>query len=139
MPKEYTITDDVEYSIDIEELIDGQWKPLDATDVQMEFIRIDPFVRTVLKRNGKHFVARFKLPDVYGVFKFSVDYNRVGYTFLSSVTQVSVRPFTHRQYERFITCAFPYYASAFSMMGGVILFSFVFLYYRDPSSKPKKE
>jgi len=139
IPKEYTITEDVEYSIDIEELKNGKWVPLEADDVQLEFIRIDPFVRTALKRSGKRFSTLFKLPDVYGVFKFSVDFNRIGYTFMSSVTQVSVRPFTHLQYERFIPCAFPYYASAFSMMVGVVLFSFVFLYYKDPSSKPKSE
>ena len=35
------------------------------------------------------FVAKFKLPDVYGVFQFKVEYNRVGYTYLHSKTQVS--------------------------------------------------
>lgn len=29
-----------------------------------------------------------KLPDVYGVFKLVVDYNRVGYTSIFSATQV---------------------------------------------------
>jgi oligosaccharyltransferase complex subunit beta len=41
----------------------------------------------------------------------------------------------HTQYERFIPNAYPYYASAFSMMFGVFVFSFVFLYYKD---KPEK-
>lgn len=35
------------------------------------------------------FSTRFKLPDVYGVFKFRVDYNRVAYTHLYSTTQVN--------------------------------------------------
>lgn len=39
----------------------------------------------------------------------------------------------HTQYERFIPSAYPYYASAFSMMFGVFVFSFVFLYYNDKS------
>ncbi len=34
------------------------------------------------------FTAEFKLPDVYGVFQFKVDYDRIGYTHLSSITQV---------------------------------------------------
>ncbi|WP_411027414.1 hypothetical protein, partial [Salmonella sp. s54925] len=80
--------------------------------------------------NGK-FVVRFTLPDVYGVFTFKVDYLRVGYSFLHSRNQVSVRPLEHTQYERFIVSAFPYYASAFSMMAGLFLFSFVFLYHSD--------
>lgn len=35
------------------------------------------------------FVAKFKLPDVYGVFQFKVEYNRIGYTYLHSKTQVT--------------------------------------------------
>ncbi|VDM82722.1 unnamed protein product [Strongylus vulgaris] len=53
------------------------------------------------------------------------------YTILDEV--VSVRPLLHTQYERFIRSAYPYYASSFSMMVGVVLFSFVFLYYREPA------
>lgn len=41
-----------EYSIVIEELIAGEWKPFKADDVQLEFVRIDPFVRTTLKAKG---------------------------------------------------------------------------------------
>lgn len=33
--------------------------------------------------------TQFKLPDVYGVFKFMVDYRRMGYTHLLDVQQVS--------------------------------------------------
>uniref|UniRef100_A0A672JUN7 Dolichyl-diphosphooligosaccharide--protein glycosyltransferase 48 kDa subunit n=1 Tax=Sinocyclocheilus grahami TaxID=75366 RepID=A0A672JUN7_SINGR len=80
--------------------------------------------------SGKYSV-QFKLPDVYGVFQFKVDYNRLGYTHLYSSTQVSVRPLQHTQYERFIPSAFPYYASAFSMMAGLFVFSVVFLHMRE--------
>lgn len=38
--------------------------------------------------SGKKYVAEFKLPDVYGVYKFVVDYNRMGYTHLFETTQV---------------------------------------------------
>merc|ERR1712170_338152 len=131
-PEAYTITQDVEYSIEIEEFVGGKWKPFKADDVQLEFVRIDPFVRTTLKsKNGGLFVARFKLPDVYGVYQFRVDYNRIGYTHLFSTTQVSVRPLEHTLYERFIPSAYPYYFSAFSMMGGVFLFSLFFLHYKE--------
>ncbi|KAI2649745.1 Dolichyl-diphosphooligosaccharide--protein glycosyltransferase 48 kDa subunit [Labeo rohita] len=109
-PAAYTITDLVEYSIVIEMLSGGKWVPFDGDDIQLEF---------------------FKLPDVYGVFQFKVDYNRLGYTHLYSSTQVSVRPLQHTQYERFIPSAFPYYASAFSMMAGLFVFSVVFLHMRE--------
>lgn len=38
---------------------------------------------------GGKYSVQFKLPDVYGVFQFKVDYNRLGYTHLHSSTQVS--------------------------------------------------
>lgn len=128
------------YSIEIEILENSNWKPFTADDIQLEFVRIDPFVRTTLQRkpNGAY-EARFKIPDVYGVYQFKVDYDRVGYTRLYSTTQVSVRPLQHTQYERFIPSAYPYYVSAFSMMAGLFLFSFVFLHYKEESPKSKKE
>ncbi|XP_026742541.1 dolichyl-diphosphooligosaccharide--protein glycosyltransferase 48 kDa subunit [Trichoplusia ni] len=136
----YTITDTVVYRIEIEELKNGKWQPFDATDVQLEFVRIDPFIRTTLKKkpNGVY-EAVFKVPDVWGVYQFKVDYDRIGYTRLYHSTQVSVRPLQHTQYERFIPSAYPYYVSAFSMMVGVFLFSFVFLYYKEDAPKTKSE
>ncbi|XP_053625497.1 dolichyl-diphosphooligosaccharide--protein glycosyltransferase 48 kDa subunit [Plodia interpunctella] len=136
----YTITDTVVYRIEIDELQHGQWKPFEAKDVQLEFVRIDPFVRTTLKSkpNGVY-EAVFKVPDVWGVYQFKVDYDRVGYTRLYHSTQVSVRPLQHTQYERFIPSAYPYYVSAFSMMIGVFLFSFVFLYYKEDVPKTKAD
>lgn len=135
-PPFYTIMDDLEYSIKIEILRDGKWVPHDADDVQLEFVRIDPFVRVFMKRKAGKYQTTFKVPDVYGVYKLVVDYRRVGYTHLHSSTQVSVRPLRHTQYERFIRSAYPYYVSAFSMMAGLLLFSVVFLYHSDsPRSK----
>lgn len=139
-PSAYTITDDVVFSVAIEKLNNGKWIPYDANDVQLEFVRIDPFVRTTLKsRNDGRYEARFKIPDVYGVYQFKVDYNRVGFTRLYSTTQVSVRPLQHTEYERFIASAYPYYASAFSMMFGVFIFSIIFLHYKEDSHKSKSE
>jgi len=89
-PASYTITEDAVYSVVIEELENGVWKGYAAKDIQLEFVRIDPFVRTFLTQaDGKgKYEAKFKIPDVYGVYQFKVDYNRKGYTFLSSATQV---------------------------------------------------
>ncbi|XP_053206440.1 dolichyl-diphosphooligosaccharide--protein glycosyltransferase 48 kDa subunit-like [Panonychus citri] len=137
-PESYTIMEDVVYSIVVEKLENGKWIPYNADDIQLEFVRIDPFVRTALKKQGDKYVAQFRIPDVYGVYKFVVDYQRIGLTHLDSSTQVSVRPLEHTQYERFIRSAYPYYFSAFSMMFGSYIFSFVFLYHRD-STKQKDD
>lgn len=65
--------------------------PFDGKDIQLEFVRIDPFVRTVLQRGSDGlFRAEFKIPDVYGVYQLKVDYTRIGYTFLHSATQVNI-------------------------------------------------
>jgi len=137
-PAAYTVLDDVEYSINIEEYKGGKWVPFVANDVQLEFVRIDPFVRKTLSSKDGKFFIRFILPDVYGVYKFQVDHLRIGYTHLFSSTQVSVRPLQHTQYERFIWSAYPYYTSAFSMMVGVVIFSFIFLHFKE-DSKDKTE
>jgi len=132
-PAQYTVTQDVEFHIHVEELKDGQWVPYKSDDMQLSFVRIDPFVRQKMKHDNKgNFKLEFKLPDVYGVFKFVVDHNRLGYTHLTSTTQVSVHPLEHTQYERFIRSAFPYYVSAFSMMGGLWLFACVFIHFKEP-------
>ncbi|KAK4319035.1 hypothetical protein Pmani_010014 [Petrolisthes manimaculis] len=139
-PAAYTIKQDVEYKIKVERLVAGSWKPFNTTDLQMEFVRIDPFVRLTMTPNSEGvFSVTFMVPDVYGVYQFKVEYNRVGFTRLFNTTQVSVRPFTHLEYERFIECAYPYYASAISMMVGVFFFSLVFLHHKDPAPKSKAE
>lgn len=139
-PTAYTIMDDVVFSLELERKQGNQWVSHDVDDLQLEFVRIDPFVRTRLvhKASGKY-EAVFKIPDVYGVYQFKVDYKRIGYTFIYSSTQVSVRPLEHTQYERFIASAYPYYASSFSMMLGVFLFSIVFLHYRDDTTPSKSK
>ena len=138
-PPFYTITDDIVFSIKVELFKDGNWIQYESNDLQVEFVRIDPFVRTGLKRVGSKYQAKFKIPDVYGVYKLIVDHNRIGYTHLYSSTQVSVRPLKHTQYERFIRSAFPYYFSAFSMMIGLFVFSFLFFYYKEGGAKDKNE
>jgi len=57
-PEAYTILDEVVYSIEVEILKDGTWVPFDTTDLQLEFVRIDPFVRTTLKKKGKKIYCR---------------------------------------------------------------------------------
>ena len=41
-----------EYVINIEEYKGGKWIPFVADDVQLEFVRIDPFVRKTLSSKG---------------------------------------------------------------------------------------
>jgi len=128
-PLMYRIKDEITYSVLIEEYDGHAWVPFQSKNVQLEFTMLDPYIRIFLKpdKSGK-FSATFTLPDVYGVFSFKVNYHQIGYTSLSLKTIQSVRPFRHDEYERFIQTAFPYYASAISMVLGVfVLFVFLLL------------
>jgi len=131
-PFSYTIKDEVTYTIEIEEWNGEKWVPYSANDVQLEYRMLDPYVRTTLKSNGKgKFSSTFILPDVYGVFTFKVEYSRKGLSNVNSILRIPVRPFRHNEYERFIESAYPYYASAFSMIVGIFIFSWVFLYHKE--------
>lgn len=48
------------------------------------------FQISVFQCLGGQLEAQFRVPDTYGVFKFVIDYNRVGYTHLYSATQVNL-------------------------------------------------
>ena len=114
----------------IEKLDGDSWVPFVSDDMQMEFMMLDPYVRKTMivdSLTGRH-VASFTAPDSYGIFKFRVFYRRVGYSVLHAETQVSIRPFKHNEYERFIFSAYPYYMSAFSAMIGFFVFSMFFLF-----------
>jgi oligosaccharyltransferase complex subunit beta len=128
-PSIYRINDDLEYSVEIYEWSGTSWEPYVADDVQVQFYMMSPYVLKTLSNDKKgRFFTSFKVPDVYGVFQFKVEYDRLGYTSLSLSKQIPVRPFKHNEYERFIPAAYPYYGAAFSMMAGFFVFSAVHLY-----------
>mmetsp|Transcript_2967 Transcript_2967/g.5627 ORF Transcript_2967/g.5627 Transcript_2967/m.5627 type:complete len:432 (+) Transcript_2967:3-1298(+) len=134
-PSVYRMRDDAVVEVVIQEY-DGKtdsWKPFIADDVQLEFIMLDPYVRTTLTHNNKGlFTTSFKVPDVYGCYKLVLKYDRPGYSFLDVKAQTKVRPFQHNEYERFLLVAYPYYASAFSMMAGFFIFGLYFMFGVSP-------
>ncbi|XP_059433890.1 dolichyl-diphosphooligosaccharide--protein glycosyltransferase 48 kDa subunit [Corylus avellana] len=128
-PAMYRISDDLEYSVEIYEWSGTSWEPYVADDVQVQFYMMSPYVLKNLSTDKKgHYFTAFKVPDVYGVFQFKVEYQRLGYTSLSLSKQIPVRPYRHNEYERFIPAAYPYYGAAFSMMAGFFIFTGVHLY-----------
>lgn len=104
---------------------------------------LDPYIRTNLVASNKTkgvFVSppNLKLPDQHGVYSFKVTYKRRGYSYLVEKSIVPVRHFRHDEYPRFLSAAYPYYASSGSMMLGFFVFSVVFLYYKDAEGGKKK-
>ncbi|KAG2491121.1 hypothetical protein HYH03_010565 [Edaphochlamys debaryana] len=130
-PWGYRVNDDVEFLVDVMEHEGGVAKPYKADDIQLEFIMLNPYVRVPLQHDGQGtFSLRFKVPDVYGVFKYFIDYSHRGYSYIKLTHQVPVRPFKHDEYERFLVCAYPYYASAASVMAAFFALGFFFLYHK---------
>ncbi|XP_022148606.1 dolichyl-diphosphooligosaccharide--protein glycosyltransferase 48 kDa subunit isoform X1 [Momordica charantia] len=128
-PAIYRINDELEYSVEIYEWSGKAWEPYVTDDVQVQFYMMSPYVLKTLSTDNKGlYHTAFKVPDVYGVFQFKVEYQKLGYTTLSLSKQIPVRPFRHNEYERFIPTAYPYYGATFSMMAGFFVFTVVHLY-----------
>ncbi|EFN54342.1 hypothetical protein CHLNCDRAFT_8673, partial [Chlorella variabilis] len=128
-PERYRVNDLVEFSVQIHECADGACTPYKADDVQVELQMLDPYVRATLAHDDAgRFAVRVTVPDTYGVFKWVLEYRRLGYSFIELTETVPIRPFKHHEYERFIVQAYPYYASVASMMAGFMAVGFFFLY-----------
>ncbi|XP_068660321.1 dolichyl-diphosphooligosaccharide--protein glycosyltransferase 48 kDa subunit-like isoform X2 [Aristolochia californica] len=128
-PAMYRINDDLEYAVEIYEWSGKSWKPYVANDVQVQFYMMSPYVLKTLSSDQRGlYSTSFRVPDVYGVFQFKVEYQRLGYTSLSLSKQIPVRPFRHNEYERFITAAYPYYGASFVTMAGFFIFTIAYLY-----------
>ncbi|GBF95806.1 hypothetical protein Rsub_08242 [Raphidocelis subcapitata] len=128
-PALYRINDEVEFAIDIFEVNGGERKPYGGDDVQVSFVMLDPYLRQPLVPAGNGtFSLRFTVPDVYGVFKYAVDYRHAGYSYIALQKVVPVRPFRHDEYERFLVAAYPYYASAASTMAAFFVLGWAYLY-----------
>ena len=110
------------------------WQPFLASDLQLEFTMLDPYLRIALPPVSSTpglYTAAFQVPDVYGVYKFVVTYPRAGFSNLEVAAQVSVHPFRHDEFERFILVASPYYTAAFTIMAAFFGFGIVFLYQKE--------
>ena len=130
-PTRYRIKDLVSFSAKIEEyrLSCDCFVAFEEDDVQFEFIRLDAFVRQMMTHDGNgNYKIDFMLPDVFGVYKFTINYQRRGWGYIFHEQLVSVRPFRHDEYRRFLPAAYPYYLGTASMVIGFAVFTFVFLF-----------
>lgn len=44
------------FNVQFDEFVHDKWVPFNGTDVQLEFFRIDPFVRTTMKNKGINYI-----------------------------------------------------------------------------------
>jgi len=137
-PNRYTVMEKVRYEVFIEEydIKSGEWKPYHADDVVFQLVRLDPFIRQTMSHDGNGlFFFEFTMPDTMGVYKFILDYQRKGWSYLYEELEASVRPLRHDQHPRFLVSAWPYYAAMLSMIFGFFIFSFLFLHTEPVKSK----
>ena len=107
------------------------WKPFLTDDLQVELVMLNPYIRTQLKllsNNKPTYTLSFKAPDKHGVFKFVIDYKRLGYSYIDVSTKLPLRPFRHNEFPRYLPAAYPYYVSVIVMFGSFLVFSAVFLF-----------
>lgn len=55
-------------------------------------------------------------------------YKRPGYNFLTLAERVTVRPYKHDEYERFLVVAYPYQFGLMSTVVGTFVFIVAYLY-----------
>ncbi len=131
-PENYRIKDEIDFYVDIElKQPDGTFVPYIANDIQLEFIRLDPYHRVFLQHEDAKstaYHAELLIPDTLGIYKFYVTHWRYGYSFIEAETLVSCIQYRHDEYPRFLTVAYPYYINVFLVMGAGFLFIVFFLY-----------
>ena len=95
---------------------------------------LDPYIRMHLeptqRKDGTH-SAILKLPDTYGVFTMQIDYRRPGYSYLLEKDVVPIVPFKHNEYPRFLSAAWPYYLSTWSVILSSIVMIGLWLFVVD--------
>ncbi|KAJ3298569.1 hypothetical protein HDU79_009334 [Rhizoclosmatium sp. JEL0117] len=134
----YRIKEDLVYEIELSEYQNDKWQPYKSkTPIQFSAIMLDPYIRQNLSLTSttattSTYSLNFLTPDVYGVFTFQVEHKRrEGYSWVDEKEVVSIHPFRHDEYPRFLSAAFPYYANVFSMMAGFVALSAVVLYNKE--------
>lgn len=141
---EFRVKDRIDVSIDVQ-VWDGfkkQWLPFQVDDIQIEFVMLNPWVRTRLNYTGNEkgtYSTSFVVPDQIGIYKFNIQYFRPGLTPLNVEKVVPIRPYLHNEYERFIPMASPYYAASFSMLIGVFIMGIVLLFAEENPKQEKKD
>lgn len=112
----YTVEDIVQFSAKVYKYNNDKWENYDSEDIQLEFTMLDPYIRAHLKKDAADFQSptfstTFKIPDVWGVYKFVINHKKVGYNTISYESITTVRNFRHDQNERFVISAIPYYTA----------------------------
>jgi oligosaccharyltransferase complex subunit beta len=79
-----------------------------------------------------------KAPLKEGIYQFKIIYKKAGYTYIKHAERVTIRPYKHDEFERFLFVAYPYTFGTFATI--ISTFIFVVLYiYSGRVEKSKQE
>lgn len=109
-----------------------EWQPYhNNEDVQLEFKMLDPYYRLNLDKHG---CAVFNAPDQYGMFTFSLDYRRPGYSFLDDKQVVTIRHRANDEWDRSwsITNSWVYLSGVSTTVFGFLIFCVLYLTLPSP-------
>lgn len=133
--KLYEMKKDVHYEITFSKWDGEKWGPYEASDIQLEYVMLDPYYRINLEKirdneDSTVYGTTFKTADQYGMFTFKIDYKRPGLSFIEEREIVTVRHTANDEWPRSweITNSWIYFASITSVIAGWILFVIFYLY-----------
>lgn len=98
----YKVGDKAIFEMDMQEFnYKKGWVPYVASDVQLDFVMLDPYQRVTLNstKEGRYSTI-LHIPDQHGMFTFNIDYKRPGLSYVSSQIVVPVRHLANDEYER---------------------------------------
>eukprot|EP00945_MAST-04E_sp_MAST-4E-sp1_P000966 g966.t1 len=111
----YRVGDKVEYRLRVEEWhgTDGAWRPFAGKDIPFKMVLLEPKVNKTLTDDAGDglYTTLLRAPEQSGVYKLSVNYDRLGYSSISSTVSVTVRPIGTGDQDHFVVASYPYYAS----------------------------
>ncbi|KAH8581780.1 dolichyl-diphosphooligosaccharide-glycosyltransferase beta subunit [Cryptosporidium sp. chipmunk genotype I] len=132
----YTVEDIVRFSAKFYKFTNDKWENYNSEDIQLEFTMLDPYIRTYLKQSvdesqSSTFSSTFKIPEVWGVYKFVINHKRIGFNTISYESITTVRNFRHDQNERFNIAAIPYYSAFILTLFSFCYFTLLFITQSD--------
>ncbi len=75
-----------------------------------------------------NFISNFQAPQKEGIYQFKIIYKKPGYNFVTLAERVTIRPYKHDQFERFLFVAYPYFFSVWSTIIAAFAFVVIYLY-----------
>ena len=85
------------------------------------------------------FLLMLQAPQKEGIYQFKIIYKKSGFNFVTLAERVTIRPYKHDQFERFLFVAYPYFFSVWSTIISTFAFVVIYLYSSWAESKQKSE